>query len=48
MAAILLLGDEEDDVYNQNIEVLRITRKRLRDASDPFSIPDNEFRKLYR
>jgi len=48
MAAILLLGDEEDDAYNQNIEVLRITRRRLRDASDPFSIPDNEFRKLYR
>lgn len=48
MAAILLFDDKEDDAYNQNIEVLRITRRRLKDASDPFSISDNEFSKLYR
>lgn len=27
--------------------MLRI-RRRLRDASDPFAIPENEFRSLYR
>ncbi|CAL1678255.1 unnamed protein product [Lasius platythorax] len=47
MAAILLLGDEEDDAVEHN-QVMRVTRRILRDVSDPFSIPDNEFRKLYR
>lgn len=46
MAAYLLFGDEDDaEPYNQ---VMRITRKRLRDVSDPFSVPENEFRKLYK
>ncbi|KMQ81714.1 nuclease harbi1 [Lasius niger] len=47
MAAILLLGDEEDDAVEHN-QVMRVTRRILRDVSDPFSVPDNEFRKLYR
>ncbi|XP_039303388.1 uncharacterized protein LOC120357293 [Solenopsis invicta] len=47
MAAILLL-DEEDEAFEPHNQVMRITRRILRDVSDPFSISDNEFRKLYR
>jgi len=48
MAAILLLDDEEDEAFEPHNQVMRITRKIFRDIVDPFSVPDNEFRKLYR
>lgn len=48
MIAILLLDDEEDDAFEPHNQVMRITRRIFRDVSDPFSDPDNEFRKLYR
>jgi len=49
MGAIILFGEEEDDVFQQRNEVMRIARRNLpRDMSDPFSISDNEFQKLYR
>lgn len=43
MAAILF-----DDYNENNNQVMRITRRILRDVSDPFSVPANEFCKLYR
>lgn len=48
MAGILLFGNEEDNAFEPQNQVMRVTRKLLRDASDPFAISDNEFRKLYR
>jgi len=48
MRAIILFGEEGNDVFQQRNEIMRIARKRLRDMSDPFSISDNEFQKLYR
>lgn len=48
MAAVLLLDDEEDDERNNRNNIMRVTRKLLRDAFDPFSISNHEFRKLYR
>ncbi|XP_018364360.1 PREDICTED: uncharacterized protein LOC108762058 [Trachymyrmex cornetzi] len=51
MAAILL-GDNIEDNFEDNFEpnnqIMRIQRRILRDMSDPFSVPENEFRKLYR
>jgi len=38
----------KDDVFQQRNEVMRIARRSLRDMSDPFSISNNEFQKLYR
>jgi len=46
MAAVLLLG--EDDVLEPRNEVMRVTRRLLRDVSDPFSNSENDFRKIYR
>jgi len=48
MEAIILFDEEEDDVFQQRNEIMRIARRNLRDMSDPFSISDNEFQKLYR
>jgi len=48
MGAIILFGEEEDDVFQQRNNVRRIARRNLRDMSDSFSISDNEFKKLYR
>ena len=49
MAAILLFDDEEDDAFEpHNNQFMRVTRRILRDATDPFSVSDNEFRKIYR
>lgn len=47
MAVILLLDDEEDDAFERN-KIMRVTRRLLRDTLDLFSVPDNEFCKLYR
>ena len=33
MAAILLLGDEEDDAFEPHNQVMRVTRRILRDVS---------------
>lgn len=46
MAAILLF-DEEDDIFEQQNNVMKITRRVLRDVTDPFSVSDNEFRALH-
>ncbi|KAM0724649.1 hypothetical protein ACS0PU_009730 [Formica fusca] len=48
MAGILLFGNEEDNAFEPQNQVMRVTRKLLRDASNPFAISDNEFRNLYR
>lgn len=47
MGYYLLLEDEEED--RRELHVMRNTRRRLRDVSDPFyAVSDNEFRNLYR
>lgn len=45
--AAFLLNDEEDEHIHNQVN-LRFSRKVLRDISDPFSISDYKFRKLYR
>jgi len=42
---ITLLFPEEDEEMEG---IMRITRKRLRDESDPFALPESQFRSLYR
>lgn len=37
----------ENENRDHNI-VLRINRRRIRDTADPFALPENEFRSLYR
>ena len=44
MFAMLLFTAEEYDRRN----MLRIHRRKLRDATDPFDMPDSRFRELYR
>ena len=44
MAAILLLDEEDEEAF----ELIKIIRRMLRDTTDPFTISENEFRRLYR
>lgn len=48
--ALLLLEqyNEENNVLEDRNKIMRLTRRTLRDTSNPFSISDNEFCKLYR
>lgn len=39
-----LVNEEDDEPHDQ---IMRVTRRILRDVADPFSIPNNEFRELY-
>jgi len=48
LGALLFFGEDEEPVFELHNRVMRIARRRLRDAPDPFSISDNEFKKLYR
>ncbi|KAJ6647874.1 hypothetical protein Bhyg_03097 [Pseudolycoriella hygida] len=34
--------------YHRNKVYMKITRQRLRDALDPFDMPDERFREMYR
>ena len=50
IAGALLLEeqqDEEADAFERN-EIMRVTRRLLRDTLNPFSVSNSEFRKLYR
>ena len=37
-----------DEERKNNLEILRMQRRRLRDTSNPFSLQENQFRDLYR
>lgn len=42
------LLQEVERINNNANRELRATRKSLRDIQDPFDLPENEFRKIYR
>ena len=46
VAVIALLFPEENEERKEIC--MRITRKRLKDVSDQFALPENQFRSLYR